>query len=368
MKSNADSLFTPFDLLGKTLHNRIVMAPLTRNRATHGTDVPHALNAEYYEQRASAGLIISEATQISPSGKGYAFTPGIYSPEQVAGWQLVTKAVHAQGGTIVMQLWHVGRFSHPALQPGGVAPVGPSAIAPVGQKTFIEDGSFVDVGTPRALEASELPGIVADYVKAAHNAIEAGFDGIEIHAANGYLLDQFLRDGANQRTDEFGGPVENRMRFPLAVVDAIVAAIGAERTGIRISPVSPASGLSDSDPASVFFPFVRELSARKLAYVHVVEGATGGARDIAPSFDFAKLRTEFKGPWMVNNGYTREMGAAAIESGAADLVAYGRLFIANPDLVERFKTDAPLNELDQATLYGGGAKGYTDYPELAVAN
>ena len=365
--TNADVLFTPYALLGKTLRNRIVMAPLTRNRATHGTDVPHALNAEYYAQRSSAGLIISEATQISPTGKGYAFTPGIYSGEQVAGWKLVTEAVHAQGGTIVLQLWHVGRFSHPALQPGGVLPVGPSAIAPVGQQTFIEDGSFVAVGTPRALETRELPGIVADYVAATKNALAAGFDGVEIHGANGYLLDQFLRDGANQRTDAYGGSVENRMRFPLEVVDAVVAAAGAQRVGIRLSPVSPASGLSDSDPVAVFFPFVRELSKRGLAYVHVVEGATGGPRDATP-FDFHALRKEFTGPWMVNNGYTREMAVDALDSGYADLVAFGRAFIANPDLVERLRVDAPLNALDVDHLYGGGAVGYTDYPTLeAVA-
>ncbi len=367
MTTSANALFTPFDLLATTLRNRIVMAPLTRNRATHGTDVPHALNAEYYAQRASAGLIISEATQISPTGKGYAFTPGIYSEEQVAGWKHVTEAVHAQGGTIVLQLWHVGRFSHPALQPGGVLPVGPSAIAPVGQKTFIEDGSFVDVGTPRALETSELPGIVADYVKATKNALAAGFDGVEIHAANGYLLDQFLRDGANQRTDAYGGSVENRMRFPLEAIDAIVAVAGAQRVGIRLSPVSPASGLSDSNPTAVFFPFVRELSKRGLAYVHVVEGATGGARDASP-FDFHALRKEFAGPWMVNNGYTREMAIEAVASGYADFVAFGKAYIANPDLAERLRVDAPLNDLDADHLYGGGAEGYTDYPTLeAVA-
>ncbi|GAC1402119.1 MAG: alkene reductase [Candidatus Velthaea sp.] len=368
MTTNADTstLFTPFDLLGKTLRNRVVMAPLTRNRATHGSDVPHQLNAEYYAQRASAGLLIAEATQISPSGKGYAFTPGIYSAAQVAGWRLVTDAVHAQGGTIVLQLWHVGRFSHPALQPGGQLPVAPSAIAPVEQKTFIEDGRFVDVETPRALETSELPGIVADYAKATENALAAGFDGVEIHAANGYLIDQFLRDGANQRTDAYGGPVENRMRFALEIVDAVRAVAGAERTGIRISPVTPAGGLSDSNPATVFFPFVRELSSRRLSYVHVVEGETAGARDYAP-FDFKALRAEFKGPWMANNGYTRDMAAEALGSGYADLIAFGRPFIANPDLVERLRTGAALNTVNAQTLYGGGAEGYTDYPALTTA-
>ncbi|GAC1587212.1 MAG: alkene reductase [Candidatus Velthaea sp.] len=366
MTTNADTLFTPFDLLGKTLRNRIVMAPLTRNRATHGTDVPHQLNAEYYGQRATAGLLIAEATQISPSGKGYAFTPGIYSDDQVAGWRLVTDAVHAQAGTIVLQLWHVGRFSHRALQPGGQLPVGPSAIAPVAQKTFIEDGRFVEVEKPRALEIGELPGIVADYVKATENALAAGFDGVEIHAANGYLIDQFLRDGANKRTDAYGGSVENRMRFPLEVVDAVIAVAGAARTGIRISPVSPAGDLIDSNPSAVFFPFVRELSKRRLSYVHVVEGATAGERDYAP-FDFPALRAEFDGTWMVNNGYTRELADQVLASGNADLIAFGRPFIANPDLVERLRTNATLNPLDVEKMYGGGAEGYTDYPVLAAA-
>ncbi|MBD5633465.1 MAG: alkene reductase [Candidatus Eremiobacteraeota bacterium] len=364
--SDTSVLFTPFRLGALELPNRIVMAPLTRNRATHGTDVPHALNAEYYAQRAGAGLIISEATQISPTGKGYAFTPGIYSQEQVAGWKLVTDAVHAAGGKIFLQLWHVGRFSHPALQPGGVAPVAPSAIAPVGQKTFLENGEFADVGTPHALTLDEIAGIVADYRKATENALAANFDGVEIHAANGYLIDQFLRDGANQRTDAYGGSVENRLRFAREVIAAVVAVAGAERTGIRISPVSPASGLSDSNPQAVFFPLMDVCSEAKLAYVHVVEGATGGPRDNI-AFDYAGLRERFHGAWMANNGYTRETAANAISSGYADLVAFGKLFIANPDLVERFRTDAPFNELDAETLYGGGAKGYTDYPSLEPA-
>jgi N-ethylmaleimide reductase len=363
--AQADSiLFTPFKLGALELPNRIVMAPLTRNRATHGTDVPHALNAEYYAQRASAGLIVSEATQISPTGKGYAFTPGIYSPEQVAGWKLVTDAVHAKGGRIFLQLWHVGRFSHPALQPGGILPVGPSAIAPVGQKTFIENGEFVDVGTPRALETAEIPGIVDDYRKATQNALAAGFDGVEIHAANGYLIDQFLRDGANKRTDEYGGSVENRIRFAKDVIAAVVAVAGAERTGIRVSPVSPASGLSDSDPEAIFFPFAKVCSEAKLAYVHVVEGATGGPRDNI-AFDYAGMRALFDGAWMANNGYDEEKAAHAIESGYADLIAFGKLYIANPDLVERFRAGSTeFNELDAEHMYGGGAEGYTNYPAL----
>jgi N-ethylmaleimide reductase len=367
MARDASVLFTPFDLRGLALANRIVMAPLTRNRATAGSDVPRPLNAEYYAQRASAGLIVAEATQISPSGKGYAWTPGIYSAEQVAGWRLVTDAVHARGGTIVLQLWHVGRISHPSLQPGGALPVAPSAVAPNKQKTFIEDGSFADIGTPRALAAAELPGILDDYRSAARNALAAGFDGVEIHAANGYLLHQFLSDEANRRTDRYGGSVENRLRFPLEAVAAVVGVAGPERTGIRISPVSPAMGIATSDPAAVFFPLVRELNRLGLMYVHVIEGATQGPRDVAPDFDFAALRASFDGPWMVNNGYTRDLAIDAVGSGYADLVAFGRPYVANPDLVERLRTDAPLNALDKQHLYGGEARGYTDYPALETA-
>ncbi len=366
MSRDASLLFTPFDLRGTWLRNRIVMAPLTRNRATPGTDVQRQLNAEYYAQRADAGLIVAEATQISPVGKGYAWTPGIYSPEQIAGWRLTTDAVHEAGGVIFLQLWHVGRFSHPSLQPGGQRPVGPSEIAPENQRTFIEDGSFQNVGTPRALGIAEIAATVDDYRTAARNAMAAGFDGVEIHSANGYLLDQFLRDGANRRTDDYGGSVANRMRFPLAAVDAIIHAIGAEKTGIRISPVTPASGLWDSNPEAVFFPYVEELSRRKLAYVHVIEGATGGVRDVVP-FDWHGLRRRFDGPWMVNNGYTRDMAIDAIAHGDADLVAFGRPYIANPDLVDRLRVDAPLAQLTPENLFGGDYRGYTDYPRRAVA-
>ena len=366
MSRDASALFTPFDLRGLRLRNRIVMAPLTRNRATPGTDVQRQLNAIYYAQRADAGLIIAEATQISPVGKGYAWTPGIYSDAQVAGWKLTTSAVHEAGGRIFLQLWHVGRFSHPSLQPGGQRPVGPSEVGPEGLKTFIEDGTFQTVGVPRALTVEEIDATVDDYRTAAHNALAAGFDGVEIHGANGYLLDQFLRDGANHRTDEYGGAVENRMRFPLAVVDAVIDVAGAAKTGIRISPVTPASGLYDSNPSRVFFPFVAELSRRKLAYVHVIEGATGGRRDLA-SFDFTALRHEFAGPWMVNNGYTRDLALDAIESGRADLVAFGRPYIANPDLVDRLRVDAPLADPIRETLFGGDYRGYTDYPRRLSA-
>ena len=363
---SSDILFTPYTLGGLTLANRIVMAPLTRNRATHGTDVPHDINAVYYAQRAAAGLIVAEATQISPTGKGYAFTPGIYSTAQVAGWRLVTDAVHAHGGKVFLQLWHVGRFSHPALQPEGQLPVAPSAIAPHDQKTFIESGEFVEVGTPRALALADIAAIVEDFRTATRNALAAGFDGVEIHAANGYLIDQFLRDGSNQRTDEYGGSVENRLRFAKEVIAAVSEIAGSQRTGIRISPVSPASGARDSDPAAVFFPLVDAIDKAGLVYVHVVEGATAGPRDFA-AFDYHALRRRFHGTWMVNNGYTRDMAIDALTSGYADLVAFGRPYIANPDLVERLRRDAPLAQLDEAHLYGGDAQGYTDYPTLEAA-
>lgn len=363
MNQNPSVLFDAFKLGDLLLKNRIVMAPLTRNRATHGTDVPHELNATYYSQRADAGLIISEATQISPTGKGYAWTPGIYSPEQVTGWRLVTEAVHAKGGLIYAQLWHVGRISHSSLQPDSVSPVAPSAIIPKGLKTFIENGTFADISTPRALMLEEIPGIVDDYRKAARNAINAGFDGVEIHGANGYLIEQFLSDASNKRTDSYGGSVENRLRFALEVTRAVIAEIGAKYVGMRLSPVSPGNGTLDSSPSAVYFPLVDELSQLKLAYVHVIEGATGGAR-ASHGFDFHALRRAFKGAWMVNNGYTRDMAIDTISSDHADLVAFGKPFIANPDLVERFKRNAALNELDQLTLYGGTEKGYTDYPLL----
>ena len=363
MTNISNTLFEPFQLKGLTLKNRIVMASLTRCRALHGTDVPHALNAEYYAQRASAGLIISEATQISPTAKGYAFTPGIYSPEQVLGWRLVTDAVHQQGGAIYAQLWHVGRISHTSFQPNEVAPVAPSALAAIGKKTYIETGEFVEVSTPRALTLKEIPLIVDDYRKAAINAIDAGFDGVEIHGANGYLLHQFLCDGSNHRTDQYGGSIENRLRFPLEVIKGVIAEIGAHRTGIRLSPVSRGNGVIDSNPSAIFFPLIQELSDLNLAYVHVIEGETGGPREFS-GFDFHALRQAFKGPWMVNNGYTREMAIDCISNGEADLVAFGRLYIANPDLVERFKKNVTLNTIDPSTFYGGNAKGYTDYPRF----
>lgn len=358
------NLFEPYTLGSLTLSNRIVMAPLTRNRAGAGL-VPSELAATYYSQRASAGLIIAEATQISPQAQGYQDTPGVYTQPQIDGWRKVTEAVHAEGGKIFLQMWHVGRVSNVAVQPGGAAPVAPSAIR-AATKTFVNNG-FADVSEPRALELDELPGIVNDFRQAAANAIAAGFDGVEIHGANGYLLDQFLKDGANVRTDAYGGSVENRARLTLEVAQAIVEEIGSERTGIRISPVSPANGVSSSDPQSQFNYLVEKLDALDIVYLHVVEGATGGPRDVAP-FDFDALRQRFKNTYIANNGYNRDLATLRLNEGKADLFAFGHTYIANPDLVERLKTDAPLAALDKATLYGGGAAGYIDYPALATAD
>lgn len=356
-------LFTPARAGAIELANRVVMAPLTRNRARAEDDAPHELTVTYYEQRAGAGLIVTEASQISPQGKGYAWTPGIYSDAQVEGWRKVTDAVHARGGKIVIQLWHVGRISHPVLQPGGVDPVAPSAIA-AASKTF-DGAQFVDTPMPRALEASEIPGIIEDYRKAAENARKAGFDGVEVHAANGYLIDQFLRDGANKRNDAYGGPIENRARFLKEVMDAVVAVWGGERVGVRLSPFSNANDIVDSNPQATFSHAIRLLNGYKLAYLHLVEGQTGGPRDIPDGGDLAALYALFDGAHMGNNGYDRASAIDAIETGAIDLVAFGRPFISNPDLVERLQKNAPLNDLDGDTLYGGGAHGYTDYPTLA---
>ena len=362
------SLFDPLRFGEISVANRIVMAPLTRNRAA-AHQVPSALAVEYYTQRASAGLIVTEASQISPEGQGYLDTPGIHSSAQVAAWRKVTDAVHAQGGKIVIQLWHVGRISHVSLQPGGIAPVSSTARIAVA-KTFTTDG-FVDTSAPRALRLEEMPRIVADYRHAARCAMQAGFDGVEVHGANGYLLDQFLRDSINDRSDAYGGSIANRARLLLEVMAAVADEIGTGRTGLRLSPVTPVNDAQqDSDAQALFNHVVEQLAPLKLAFLHVIEGQTGGARDIAP-FDFEALRTRFKqgntqGAWMVNNGYSRQMALDAVVGGHADLVAFGRPFISNPDLVQRLKLDAPLNKLNTKTLYGGGAEGYTDYPALAA--
>jgi N-ethylmaleimide reductase len=361
------------------LTNRIVMAPLTRNRSPNA--IPTPLVAQYYAQRATAGLIISEATAITAQAQGYADVPGLYGPEQIAGWKAVTAAVHEKGGRIVSQLWHVGRISHTDLQPNHAAPVAPSAIQAKAKTVLLKDGKPVptDTSMPRALAADEIPGIVQDYRRAARAAMDAGFDGVEIHAANGYLLDQFMRDGTNHRTDAYGGSMENRIRFVLEVVRAVAEEVGAGRTGIRISPVAPFNDMRDSQPQALFTLLIEQLGQLEteaksgLAYIHVIEGATGGERMVegAP-FDYTALQTAYrkaggKGAWMVNNGYDRPMAekeVADVEAGA-DLVAFGRPFIANPDLVARIQKKAPWNALDGDTLYGGGAKGYTDYPTLS---
>ena len=355
-------LFSPVSLGSIQLKNRMVMAPLTRNRAGTG-NVPTDLNALYYQQRSSAGLIITEATPISAMAHGYPATPGIHTPAQVEGWKKVVQAVHAQGGKIVLQLWHVGRISHPSLLPDNALPVAPSAIKPAGQ-AFTYQG-LQDFVTPRALELAELPGIVADYATATKHALEAGFDGVEVHAANGYLLDQFLRDGSNKRTDQYGGSLENRSRLLLEVVNAVIAVAGADKVGVRISPLNPFNDMADSNPQALFNHVAEVLSPLGLAYLHAVEGGMGGG-EVAP-FDFNVLRKHFKGPYIANLAYDKAKGNAAIASGHADAIAYGVPFLANPDLVERFRQDAPLNAPDQASFYGGTEKGYTDYPTLQQA-
>ena len=361
---SARALFEPAAVGAFRLANRIVMAPLTRNRAGPGL-VPGPFAVEYYAQRASAGLIIAEATQVSAQAQGYAGTPGCYTDAQVRGWKSVTDAVHDQGGTIIVQLWHTGRVSHTSFQKDGQAPVGPSAIR-ANTKTFIAGQGFIDVSTPRALALGEIPGIVADFRHAATRAIEAGFDGVELHGAHGYLLDAFLRDGTNHRTDAYGGSIANRARLLVEVTTACAAAIGADRVGVRISPVSTAGDSHDSDPQALFNHVVSALDPLGPAYVHVVEGETGGARD-SIAFDYDALRDRFRGVWMVNNGYERQMAIDVVASGRVDLVSFGRLFIANPDLVACLRENTALNKLlGQETFYGGGAHGYTDYPRRAT--
>ena len=361
------SLFDPLQLGDIALANRVVMAPLTRDRAGPGR-VPHALNALYYAQRADpvtgAGLIVSEGTQVGPLGQGYLDTPGIYSPEQVAGWKLVTAAVHAKGGRIVAQIWHVGRISHTSLLPEGEQPV--SATAKIAHtKTFTPNG-FDPVSQPRALTTEEVGQVVDQFRQAARNAVDAGFDGVEVHGANGYLVEQFLRDSCNDRTDRYGGSIDNRARFLIEVMTAVCAEIGPGRVGLRLSPVTPANDIGqDSDPFALFSHVVTELAKLKFAFIEVVEGSTGGPRDFAP-FDYDALRQLWSGAWIVNNGYTRQMALDAVATGRADAVAFGKPFIANPDLGRRLRDDLALAPLNPKTMYGGGAEGYTDYPALAA--
>lgn len=371
----ATTLFDSFDLSGLQLANRIAMAPLTRNRSPGA--IPQPITATYYAQRASAGLIITEGTAISPQGQGYANVPGLYTEEALDGWRAVTRAVHAKGGKIVVQLWHVGRISHDSLQPNGQPPVAPSAIQ-AQSKTYLIDangqGSFVPTSLPRALEISELQGIINDYRRTAKAAIEVGFDGVEIHAANGYLIDQFLRSNSNHRNDDYGGSIENRARFLFEMIKAVSDEIGAARTGIRLSPVTPANDAFDPEPQPLFEHVVRGLANYALSYIHIIEGATSGPRDHQQGnkpFDYAALKKIYrdaggKGAWMLNNGYDPALARKTIETGQADLISFGRLFISNPDLVERLRLNTSLTPPDTNTFYGGDEHGYTDYPSLEI--
>lgn len=360
IQSPGTDLFDPVQLGDYRLANRIVMAPLTRSRAgAAGTAT--LLMAVYYRQRASAGLIVAEGTNISAQARGYAFTPGIYNASQIEAWQPVTKAIHDKAGRVFVQLWHVGRISHPSLQPNNALPVAPSAIRP-NAMAFTEHG-FQACVTPRALQTAEIAEIVEQYGSAARNALAAGFDGVEIHAANGYLIEQFLRDSTNHRTDAYGGSREKRARFLLEVVQAVVRACGAGRVGIRLSPVSPVNDAAlDSDPVATYGHVVESLRPFGLAYLHVIEGVTQGAREMPAGMQ--ALRRGFDGLYMANNGYDLNLAIETREHRRADLIAFGRLYIANPDLVERFRSGASLNVPDRATFFGGGAVGYTDYPRM----
>jgi N-ethylmaleimide reductase len=357
-----EQLFTPYRLDDLELKNRMVLSPMTRSRALDG-NVPNPLAATYYAQRASAGLIITEATQVSRQGVGYIRTPGMHSPAQVAGWRKVTDAVHKAGGRIFAQLWHVGRVSHPDFH-GGALPVAPSAL-PVEGEAFTHNGK-VKIVTPRALETHELPGIVAQFRAAAGNAKAAGFDGIELHGANGYLLDQFLRDGANRRTDAYGGSVANRAKFPLEVTDAVISVWGPERVGYKLSPHFAGYSMSDSNPVETFSHLVKELGRRKVGYIHIGEAIAGPMAAPAGTVRVTPiLRSIFGGAVMVNGGYDARSANAAIARGEADLVAFGVPFLANPDLPARYRINGQLNAADPATFYAGEDKGYIDYPALA---
>ena len=361
---SAIDLFSPATIGNLELSNRMVMAPMTRNRAASGC-VPQDMNATYYKQRASAGLIITEASQVSEEGIGYPATPGIHNEEQVAGWKKVTSAVHDQGGKIFIQLWFCGRISHPDLLPGNQAPVAPSAIQPEGEAiTFEGMKPFV---MPRALETSEMADIVQQYKNAAQMATDASFDGIEVHAANGYLLDQFLRDGSNVRTDEYGGSLENRMRLLNEVLDAVTEVLPENRVGVRLSPENSFNSMSDSDPKAHFSYFIEQLNRRKLAYLHVLEG---DMMTQSRTLDYRALRDLYDGIYIANCGYDLERGQSSIASGDSDLVAYGVPFLANPDLVKRFQNGLPLNEAEQATFSGGDETGNTDdrFAEKAEKN
>lgn len=356
--TEVEPLFRPITVGPLALPHRIVMAPMTRNRADEG-NVPSELARSYYRQRASAALIVTEGTQVSPEGVGYPSTPGIHTEAQAEGWRRITDAVHDEGGRVFLQLWHVGRISHPVFH-GGALPVAPSAVRPEGS-VFTPEG-MKEFVTPRALETDEVARVVEDFRRGAALAREVGFDGVEIHGANGYLVDQFLRDGVNRRTDRYGGSVENRLRFPLEVVDAVVDVWGAERVGIRISPLGRFNDMSDSDPQALFTALAQALDDRGLAYLHII--TDDDFEDETVSFDPLTLGEVFRGAVIAASGYEAESGAREIAEGRADLVAYGRAFLANPDLPRRFREGAELNEPDSDTFYGGGAEGYVDYPAL----
>ncbi len=354
-------LFSPARFGAIELANRVVMSSLTRNRAGAG-NVPTPLTAEYYRQRATAGLILTEATPICAEGHGYPRTPGIHTPEQIAGWKQVTEAVHGAGGKIALQLWHVGRISHPDLQPGGALPVAPSAIRPAGQ--VFTGQAMKDFVTPRALETVEIPALVAAFARAARNAMDAGLDGVEVHAGNGYLLDQFLRSSTNHRTDAYGGSKENRARLLLEVMGAVCSEIGSERVGVRLSPVTTFNDISDATPQDTFEYVVAQLNPLKLAFLDVLQGTGGAPEEQWIPFDYDRLRARYSGNFIRNNGYDFATAQQAVTSGAADAIAFGRLLLANPDLVERFRRGAPLNAPDYERLYTGEEKGYTDYSFL----
>ena len=372
-ETTAERLFQPITLGPYRLRNRMVMAPLTRSRSRQPGNIPSALNACYYSQRASAALIVSEATQISQQGQGYAWTPGIHSLDQVEGWRLVTEAIHKTDGLIFLQLWHVGRISHPSLQPDGMLPVAPSAIRPNGQ-AFIEnengEGALVPFVTPRALLMEEIPYIRQQYVRAAKNALEAGFDGIEIHSANGYLLDQFIESSTNHRTDEYGGSIENRSRLLLEVVQAVTEIWRAERVGVRLSPMGAANDISDIDPEKTFGCVVKKLNDYGLAYLHIVNPIMmamekGTDPDPRALRMIELIRKKYHGTLIVAGGFDHDTAESWLRQGKADLIGFGRKFLANPDLPERFRRRSPLNADDPATYYGGGPMGYVDYLTLA---
>jgi N-ethylmaleimide reductase len=358
------TLLSPISIGALNLKNRIVMAPLTRNRAGEGL-APTEMNVEYYRQRASAGLIISEGSQIAHEGAGYPFTPGIYTQQQVDGWKKVTDAVHEKGGKIVLQLWHCGRVSHSSLLPNAMLPQAPSAIKPAGEVYTYE--GMQPYETPHALRLDEIAGVIEMYKKAAQNSLDAGFDGVEVHGANGYLLDQFLRDGSNHRDDIYGGSLENRSRLLLEVVEAVSKIWGADRVGVRLSPLQPFNDIKDSNPEATFSYVVKALNQFGLAYLHVTEMGAEAPGVAGPAFDLKTLRPLWDGHYMTNSEYDFEKGNVAIQNNEADLISFGKLLISNPDLVERFAANAPLNDFDASTFYGGDERGYIDYPAMSEA-